>query len=92
MTNFESTNGKSLDLHLIIWFMLKELFPGSTDFTVAIFKIPQMSKHFSAMLHADPIHKFTCDYYTFMINFENYTTSSSEKLVPSIISRYSGVL
>ena len=30
--------------------MLKELFPGSTDFTVAMFKIPQMSKHFSAML------------------------------------------
>ena len=32
--------------------MLKELFPGSTDFTVAMFKIPQMSKHFSAMLYA----------------------------------------
>ena len=30
--------------------MLKELFPGSTDFTEAIFKIPQISKHFSAML------------------------------------------
>ena len=30
--------------------MLKELFPGSTDFTVAVFKIPQISKHFSAML------------------------------------------
>ena len=30
--------------------MLKELFPGSADFTVAIFKIPQISKHFSAML------------------------------------------
>ena len=30
--------------------MLKELFPGSTDFTVSIFKIPQISKHFSAML------------------------------------------
>ena len=34
--------------------MLKELFPGSTDFTVAIevaiFKILQISKHFSAML------------------------------------------
>ena len=28
--------------------MLKEL--GATDFTVAIFKIPQISKHFSAML------------------------------------------
>ena len=30
--------------------MLEELFPGSTDFTEAIFKIPQISKHFSAML------------------------------------------
>ena len=29
--------------------MLKELSPGSTDFTVTIFKILQMSKHFSAM-------------------------------------------
>ena len=31
--------------------MLKELFPGSTAFTVAIFKIPQISKHFSGMLN-----------------------------------------
>ena len=30
--------------------MVKELFPGSTDFTVATIKIPQISKHFSAML------------------------------------------
>ena len=30
--------------------MLKELFPGSTVFTGAIFKIPQISNHFSAML------------------------------------------
>ena len=30
--------------------MLKQLFPGSTDFTEVIFKIPQISKHFSAML------------------------------------------
>ena len=29
--------------------MLKELFPGSTDFAWAIFKIPQISKHFSAI-------------------------------------------
>ena len=42
-TNFANPNGKSLDLQLIMLFMLKELFPGSTDFTVAIFKI---SKHF----------------------------------------------
>ena len=28
--------------------MLKQLFPGSTDFTEVIFKIPQISKHFSA--------------------------------------------
>ena len=27
--------------------MLKELLPGSGDFIVAIFKIPQISKHFS---------------------------------------------
>ena len=30
--------------------MPKDLFSGSADFTVAIFKIPQMSKHFSSML------------------------------------------
>ena len=30
--------------------MVKQLFLGSTDFAEAIFKIPQMSKHFSAML------------------------------------------
>ena len=29
--------------------MLKELLPGSRSFTVAIFKIPQISKHFSAL-------------------------------------------
>ena len=51
-TNFENPNGKSLDLHLIMWFTLKQLFPGSTDFTEAIFKIRQISKHFSAMLLA----------------------------------------
>ena len=28
----------------------KEIVPDKTDFTVAIFKIPQISKHFSAML------------------------------------------
>ena len=28
----------------------KKKFSGSTDFTGAIFKIPQISKHFSAML------------------------------------------
>ena len=49
-TNFENPNGKSLDLHLIMCFMLKELFSGSTDFTEAIFKIPQISKHFLATL------------------------------------------
>ena len=31
--------------------MLKKLFPGSTGFTGVIFKIPQISKHFSAMLN-----------------------------------------
>ena len=30
--------------------MLKELLPTSTDFTIAIFKRPKISKHFSAML------------------------------------------
>ena len=30
--------------------MLTELFSGSTDFTEAVFKIPGISKHFSAML------------------------------------------
>ena len=49
-TNFENTNSKSLDLHPIVRFILTELFPDSTDFTVAVFKIPQISKHFSAML------------------------------------------
>ena len=49
-TNFENPNGKNLDLHLIMWLMLKKLFWGSTDFTEDISKIPQISKHFSAML------------------------------------------
>ena len=31
--------------------MLKELFPGSTDFTMTICKIPQLSKHLSATLN-----------------------------------------
>ena len=30
--------------------MPKELFPGSADFKVTIFKIPQISKNFSALL------------------------------------------
>ena len=30
--------------------LLKELLLGSTDLTVAVFKIPQISEHFSAML------------------------------------------
>ena len=42
---------KSIDLYLVMRFMLKELFWGSTNFTVAIFKMPQISKHFSAMLY-----------------------------------------
>ena len=39
--------------------MLKQLFPGSTDFTGAFFKILQISKHFSAMLseHAVTIYQ-----------------------------------
>ena len=49
-TDFENPNSKSLDLHLIFWSALKQLFPASTDFTEVIFKIPQISKHFSAML------------------------------------------
>ena len=47
-TNFENPHGISSDLHLVIWIMLKGLFLGSTDFTEVIFKIPQISKHFSA--------------------------------------------
>ena len=50
-TNVENPDGKSLDLHLMMWFIRKKLFLGSTVFTVAIFKIPQISKHFSAMLY-----------------------------------------
>ena len=42
--NFENPNSKSLDPHQIMLFKLKELFLGSTDFTVAIFKILQISK------------------------------------------------
>ena len=38
--------------------MLKKLFWGSTDFTEAIFKIPQISKHFSAMLETGQLHMF----------------------------------
>ena len=53
-TNFENPKSKSLDAHLIMWIniymMRKELFPGSTDFTETIFKIPQISEHFLAML------------------------------------------
>ena len=55
-TNFENPKGRSLDLHLMMWFMLKELFQGSTDFTVGILKIPQISKHFSATLHVAHFH------------------------------------
>ena len=51
--NFSNPNGKSLDLRLIIRVTLKELFSGSTDFTEANLKIPQISKHFSAMLAAN---------------------------------------
>ena len=35
------------------------LFPGSTDFTMAIFKIPEISKHFSAMLGTEITSKST---------------------------------
>ena len=45
-TNFENPNGKNLDLHLIMWFMLKKLFWGSTDFTEAIFKYPKYQNIF----------------------------------------------
>ena len=54
-TNFTNPNGKSLDLHLVMWFIRKELFPDLTDFTEAIFKLPKISKHFSAMqCNSDP--------------------------------------
>ena len=42
--------------------MPKELFPGSTDFTGAIFKIPQISKQFSAMLLPNNLDKKTNKY------------------------------
>ena len=58
-TNFENSNGKNLDLHLIMWFTVKELLPDSTDFTEAIFKMPQISKHFSAMLPSWLLRKLT---------------------------------
>ena len=45
-TNFKNPNCKSLDRHLIMRFIIKKLLPSQTDFTVAIFKIPQKSKHF----------------------------------------------
>ena len=43
--NFENPNEKSSDLHLLMRSIQKKLFP---DFTEAIFKITQISKHFSA--------------------------------------------
>ena len=46
--------------------MLKELFPGSTNFAVAIFKILQISKYFSVMLHECSSSFF----YTLEKNFE----------------------
>ena len=49
-TNFENPKGKSLDLHLIILFMLKELFSGSTDFTEAISKYPKYQNIFQQCL------------------------------------------
>ena len=49
-TDFENPNGKSLDLHLRLLFMLKQLFPRSQDFKEATLKILQISKHFLAML------------------------------------------
>ena len=42
--NFENPNSKSLDPRLIMLIMLKELFLGSTNFTVSNFKLPQISK------------------------------------------------
>ena len=44
-TNFQNPNG-SLDLHLTMCFMLKDLFPDSADSTVAIFKIPKYQNIF----------------------------------------------
>ena len=56
-TNFENPNGKSSDLHLIMWFILRKLFWVKIDFTGAIFKIPQISKHFSAVLYQHGLFK-----------------------------------
>ena len=47
--------------------MLKELFWGSTDFTEAIYKIPQISKHFSAMLIHNLPHRTSKQQQTFAL-------------------------
>ena len=38
--------------------MLKQMLPDSTNFTEAIFKMPQISKHFLAMLSLDDLEKY----------------------------------
>ena len=47
-----------------MWFTLKELLPDSTDFTEAIFKMPQISKHFSAMLTKNITDRLISDFKT----------------------------
>ena len=79
-TNFENPNGKNLDLHLIMWFTLKQLLPDSTDFTEAIFKIPQISKHFSAMLRGTP------KIFWYIAYWKNFTSDHSFKV--SIFSQH----
>ena len=67
-TNFEIPNCKSLDLHLIMWFSLKQLFPGSTYFAEAIFKIPQISKHFYACHRLNYLLSLLCNVEMYMIH------------------------
>ena len=49
--------------------MLKQLLLDSTDFTEAIFKMPQISKHFSAMLYS---RCFQCTVIEVLISLEYY--------------------
>ena len=47
MGKFQKPSSKRLDLYLIMgFFKIKELFPGSKNFTGANLQIPQISKHF----------------------------------------------
>ena len=53
------------------------MLPDSTDFTEAIFKIPQISKHFSAMLAATATHAKDTSSYN---STSNVTTASASHM------------